>query len=169
METSEPLRKENPMKFNSMMHVSFYVNDLEKTLDFYCNKLGLKKKMEVRFSAYKDSLKPHMKKAALERPDDIFLVYVEVAPGQFLEFFPKTAIQKPHSEWNECIGYSHFALLVDDIFATQKQLEERGVAIDILPNIGPSKTWQMWVQDPDGNKFEIMQYTEGSLQVVGNC
>ncbi len=26
----------------------------------------------------------------------------------------------------------------------------------------------MWVHDPDGNKFEIMQYTDKSFQVVGH-
>ena len=26
----------------------------------------------------------------------------------------------------------------------------------------------MWIHDPDGNKFEIMQYTDKSLQHHGN-
>lgn len=156
------------MEFKSIMHVSFYVEDIEKTLEFYCGKLGLKQKILTRYGAYKDSTKPHMKKMADERPNDIFLTYVEVAPGQFLEFFPKSALQLPHTDWNQHVGYSHFALLVDDIHASRNQLVELGVTIDVEPNIGPSKTWQMWIQDPDGNKFEIMQYTEGSYQVVGN-
>lgn len=157
------------MKFNSIMHVSFYVKDFDKMLDFYCGVLGLKQKMLVRYGTYINSSKPHMKKMAEERPNDIFLTYVEIAPGQFLEFFPQSEKQKPHTEWNEYVGYSHFALLVDDIHETHRQLVEKGVEIDIEPNIGPSKTWQMWIHDPEGNKFEIMQYTEGSLQVVGNC
>lgn len=33
---------------------------------------------------------------------------------------------------------------------------------------GQSETWQMWIHDPDGNKFEIMQYTDKSLQHHGN-
>ena len=43
-----------------------------------------------------------------------------------------------------------------------------GVDIDIEPNKGQSETWQMWIHDPDGNKFEIMQYTDKSLQFKGN-
>lgn len=156
------------MVFNSIMHVSFYVNDLDQTLDFYCNKLGLKQKILTRYGVYKDSPKEHFRKLAETRPNDIFLTYVEIAPGQFLEFFPKTEQQKAHTDWNEHVGYSHFALLVDDIHQTCQELIDKGVEIDVMPNIGPSKTWQMWVHDPDGNKFEIMQYTEGSLQVVGN-
>ena len=57
---------------------------------------------------------------------------------------------------------------MDDIHKTRDELVSKGVEIDVEPNIGPSKTWQMWIHDPEGNKFEIMQYTEGSLQVVGN-
>ncbi|HET6785395.1 MAG TPA: VOC family protein, partial [Erysipelotrichaceae bacterium] len=69
------------MEFKSIMHVSFYVEDIEKSLEFYCGKLGLKQKILTRYSAYKDSNKPHMKKMAEERPNDIFLTYVEIAPG----------------------------------------------------------------------------------------
>jgi len=156
------------MEFKSIMHVAYYVEDLDKTLEFYCGKLGLKQKILTRYGVYKDSLKPAFKKLAEERPNDVFLTYVEVAPGQFLEFFPKTQQQLQHTQWNQHVGFSHFALLVDDIHKTRDELVSKGVAIDVEPNIGPSKTWQMWIQDPDGNKFEIMQYTEGSLQVVGN-
>ena len=45
---------------------------------------------------------------------------------------------------------------------------EAGIEIDIEPNKGQSETWQMWIHDPDGNKCEIMQYTDLSLQHQGN-
>ena len=61
-----------------------------------------------------------------------------------------------------------FALMVDDIFEARKELIEAGIEIDIEPNKGQSETWQMWIHDPDGNKFEIMQYTDLSLQHQGN-
>ncbi len=156
------------MNFKSVMHVSFYVDDFDTMVDFYVNKLGLKQKILTRYGVYKDSPKPHFKKLAEERPNDIFLTYIELAPGQFIELFPTNGNQKPHTEWNEHVGYSHFALLVDDIHKTRDELVAKGVEIDVEPNIGPSRTWQMWIHDPEGNKFEIMQYTEGSLQVVGN-
>ena len=40
--------------------------------------------------------------------------------------------------------------------------------IDTPITKGPSETYQMWLHDPDGNKFEIMQFTDKSIQVVGN-
>ena len=156
------------MEFKSVMHVSFYVDDFDTMVDFYVNKLGLKQKILTRYGVYKDSSKEQLRKIAEERPNDIFLTYIELAPGQFIELFPKNSAQKPHTDWNEHVGYSHFALLVDDIHKTRDELVSKGIEIDVEPNIGPSKTWQMWIHDPEGNKFEIMQYTEGSLQVVGN-
>jgi hypothetical protein len=50
----------------------------------------------------------------------------------------------------------------------REELVKNGVEIDIEPNKGQSETWQMWIHDPDGNKFEIMQYTPLSLQHKGN-
>lgn len=52
--------------------------------------------------------------------------------------------------------------------ATRELLEGRGLAFDTEPSKGPSGTWQMWAHDPDGNMFEVMQFTEDSYQVVGH-
>jgi len=157
------------MKFNSIMHVSFYTENLERIREFYEDKLGLKPKMIVRFGAYKDNKESGFYKMALTNPDDICIIYIEIAPGQFIEFFPKWFEMKPKEDWNVRLGYGHFALLVDDIHETRDELVRRGVEIDVEPNIGNSHTWQMWIHDPDGNRFEIMQYTEDSFQVKGNC
>lgn len=157
------------MKFNSIMHVSFFTDKMEEIRDFYENKLGCKAKMIVRYGAYKGSKIAMFAAKAETNPDDIFIIYFEIAPGQFIEFFPKMEDQGPHDSWNKNLGYSHFALLVDDIFKTKEELLAAGIAIDSDISKGPSETYQMWIHDPDGNKFEIMQYTENSLQVKGNC
>ena len=54
------------------------------------------------------------------------------------------------------------------LFAARKELEARGVTFDTQICKGPSETYQMWTHDPDGNRFEIMQYTEKSYQLVGH-
>ena len=157
------------MKFNSIMHVSFYTDHFDEMLDFYCNKLGLKQKVVVRWKEYKGRTdRPAMAALAESDPEGIFYTYIEAAPGQFIELFPASEKQKPHTEWNEYAGYSHIALMVDDIFEAEKELLAAGITPDTKPSKGPSGTWQMWVHDPDGNKFEIMQYTETSYQVTGH-
>lgn len=62
-------------------------------------------------------------------------------------------------------NYSHFALLVEDIKEASKAMQEKGIAPDTPMSKGPSGTWQQWFHDPDGNKFELMQYTADSWQV----
>ncbi|KUP25914.1 VOC family protein [Paenibacillus sp. DMB5] len=156
------------MEFKSIMHVSFFTDQMEVVRDFYENKLGLKPKMIVRFGAYKGSNNPMFSKKAETHPDDICIIYFEIAPGQFIEFFPKMGDQGPHGKWNQNLGYTHFGLLVDDIFKTKEELLAAGISLDNDISKGPSETYQMWVHDPDGNKIEIMQYTENSMQLKGN-
>jgi lactoylglutathione lyase len=157
------------MLFTSIMHVSFYTEHFDEMADFYQNRLGLPIKVLVRFKEYLDRPdRSAMQKLAQKDPEGIFYVYFEIAPGQFIELFPATAGQKPHREWNEDCGYSHFALLTDDIFMTAEELASRGVKPDTAISKGPSGTYQQWYHDPDGNRFELMQYTEGSYQVIGH-
>lgn len=152
----------------SVMHVSFFVKDMDSMVNFYENVLGCKPKMLVRNKAYKDKPGHVFYQRAQENPDGICIVYYELAPGQFVEFFLAFDEQKPHTGFNEHVGYSHFGLLVDDIHATRDYLVSKGVEIDVEPTIGNSHTWQMWVHDPEGNRFEFMQYTENSYQIVGH-
>lgn len=156
------------MKFNSLMHVSFYAKDLEGIREFYENKLGAKIKMLVRNSAYKDKPEHLFYERAHSDPDGIAIVYFELAPGQFIEFFPALKEQKPHTAFNEYIGYSHFGLIVEDIHKTREEFVKKGIPIDVEPTIGNSYTWQMWIHDPEDNRIEVMQYTDKSYQIVGN-
>ena len=156
------------MKFNSIMHVAFFTDQIEVIRDFYENKLGCKPKMLMRNKVYIDSKHEEFKKLALDNPEGIFLIYFEIAPGQFIEFFPKREGQGPHDEWNQNLGYAHFALLVDDIYKTRDELISAGIVIDTDISKGPSGTYKFWIHDPDGNRFEIMQYTDESLQIKGS-
>lgn len=156
------------MKFESVMHVAFFTDKFDEMLDFYCNKLGLKIKVLVKYKEYLNREdRPAYQVIAKEDPERIFNAYIEIAEGQFIELFPATENQKPHSEWNEYIGYSHFALIVEDIHKTYQEFIDVGIQPDTPCSKGPSGTWQFWVHDPDGNKFEVMQYTEDSYQVKG--
>ena len=156
------------MEFKSVMHVSFFTDQLDVMRDFYENKLGLKAKIVTKAKLYKGLNRGYYSEVADIDPERVIIVYIEIAPGQFIELFPKNEGQGPHDEWNQNLGYSHFALLVDDIYKTKEELIANGVELDTDISKGPSETYQMWVHDPDGNKFEIMQYTDKSFQVVGN-
>ncbi|MBR3349306.1 MAG: VOC family protein [Solobacterium sp.] len=157
------------MLFESLMHIALFTDRMEEMIRFYTDVLGGKTKAVVRYEVYKNRPdRPAMYEIAQKDPQKIFNIYIEVAPGQFVELFPKADGQKEHTGWNEHLGYSHYAFLCSDIFETRKILEERGLQFDTAISKGPSETYQMWAHDPDGNKFEIMQYTENSIQVKGN-
>ena len=155
--------------YASLMHVAFYTDKIDEMIDFYTNKLGGTLKALTRYEIYADrDDRPAMQKVALENPKKIFNAYIELAPLQFIELFPSIKNQKEHTEFNEHKGYSHFALTVDDIFNVRKKLEDNGVEFVTDISKVPSETYQMWSKDPDNNFFEIMQFTENSIQIKGN-
>lgn len=156
------------MVFHSIMHIAFFTKQFDEMMDFYINKMGLELKVLVRYGSYlnRDDC-PEMQKIAQKDPKRIFNAYIQIAPGQFIELFPSREDQKPHDEWNECAGYTHFALVVDDIKKTYQEFLDTGIIPDTELAKGPSGTWKFWAHDPDNNHFEVMQYTKDSYQLVG--
>ena len=156
------------MEFRSIMHISFFTDKMDQMRDFYENKLGMKPKIVTKAKAYRNGGNALYAKIAEVDPERVLIVYIEAAPGQFIELFPSFPGQKPHPEWNETLGYTHFSLLVDDINKAKEEIIAAGIEIDEDISKGPSETYKFWIHDPDGNKCEIMQYTDKSYQIVGN-
>jgi len=120
-------------------HVAFRVTDLDRALDFYCTILGCRE----AFRLDRDG-----------EPSP-WIVYLQIAPGHFIELFPGAAKVAPQPASDA--GYNHFCLLVDDIQATVRQLEARGLPSVGAPTKGLDNNWQYWVTDPDGNRIELME------------
>lgn len=152
------------MKLKKLAHLAFKVSNMEKSLDFYCNKLGLRRVFSLTYG----DLSRHYGREipGLEgRENELWLTYIELAEQQFVELFtPVPGMERGISD-DDHIGYLHFALEVEDIHATQAELQAAGVEIISDPTLGLEGTWQMWVADPDGNRFEFMQYTPDSYQL----
>src|SRR5947199_5668996 len=96
-------------------HLAFRITSLEKALDFYCNILGLREAFRLD----------------REGTPSPWIVYIQVAPGQFIELFPGAKALAPHP--SEDASYHHFCLVVDDIHATVAQLGARGLQIEGKP------------------------------------
>lgn len=153
--------------FTNMMHLAFFTDRLDEMRDFYENKLGGKSKIVTKAKAYLGTKSSYAKIAEVD-PEKVIIVYIEIAPGQFIELFPKNEGQADYPIPHQTLGYAHYSLLVEDIEKAKVELEKRGVEIDTPISIGPSKTYKFWIHDPDGNKIEVMQYTDESYQLVGN-
>src|SRR5690348_1831557 len=132
-------------------HVAFRITDLEQSLDFYCQKLGLREAFR------------------LERDGEPspWIVYLQVAQEQFLELFPGAQGDNPPR--GRSVGYNHLCLVVDDLQTTLRELEARGLALTGTPKQGVDHNWQYWISDPDGNAIELMQIMPTSPQMAAEA
>ena len=97
-------------------------------------------------------------------------VYVQL-PGcdSFIELFDQMGVKNRKAATNMDMGFTHFSLEVNDIQAFRQNIINRGGRkyLDTDIKLGLDNTWQMWMHDPDGNLFEVMEYTSESYQVAG--
>ena len=117
------------------LHTMVRVTDLEQSLDFYCNKLGL---VEVR--RY-DSEKGRFTLVFLAAPGDEERAMVELTHNWDPEVYG--------------IGraFGHLAYEVDDIYALCDKLMKSGVTINRPPRDGR----MAFVRSPDNISIELLQ------------
>jgi len=131
-------------------HVAFHVTDLDRSLAFYCGTLGFREAFRLDREG---------------RPSP-WIVYLHIAPGQFLELFPGGEGEvAPRSR---AAGYNHYCLVVDDLRATLGELAARGLEIAGEPVLGMDHNWQYWLSDPDGNAIELMEVVPESPQAAAD-
>jgi lactoylglutathione lyase len=119
-------------------HVAFRVRDFDATIAWYGEAFGAKE----AFRATREDGSPQ-------------LVYLEFAPGQFVELFPngKNPIEQPADP----IGYGHLCLEVADLEAALKHLARMGVEPVTGPRTGTAGQRLAFVKDLDGNRIELME------------
>ncbi len=116
------------------LHTMVRVTDLEKSLDFYCNKLGL---VELR-----------RHEVAAGRFTLVFLA----APGDESAQLELTWNWDPE-EYAGGRNFGHLAYAVDDIYALCQRLMDAGVTINRPPREGH----MAFVRSPDGISIELLQ------------
>lgn len=124
-----------------LAHACFVVRDLDASLAFYRDKLGL----APAFDFVNDG-------------GERFGVYLHLGRRSFIELF-RGHIADPAPDQS----YQHICLEVEDFDATVAELRSRGVQVTNV-SLGSDKSWQAWLADPDGNKIELHQYTAESKQ-----
>ena len=126
-------------------HVALKVEDMEKSLQFYCDVLGFERAFEIR-----------------DDDNNPCIEYIKVVPGQFIELF-YGGKNKPEKV-PDAIGHDHLCLVVDDINQTANHLKEKGITLVVEPTQGKDTNYQCWAKDPDGNRIEFMQMMPSSPQ-----
>jgi len=123
------------------LHTMVRVADLDASLDFYCNKLGLK---EVRRM---DNEKGRYTLVFLAAPEDEKAGISEKAPLVELTY------NWDPEDYQGGRNFGHLAYEVDDIYALCRKLMDAGVAINRPPRDGH----MAFVRSPDGISIELLQ------------
>ncbi|MGD2128799.1 MAG: VOC family protein [Lysobacterales bacterium] len=119
------------------LHTMVRVSDLDKSLDFYCNKLGL---------------------AELHRkdvPQGRFTLVFLAAPGDEDAQVELTYNWDPE-DYDGGRNFGHLAYAVDDIYEACQRLMDGGVTINRPPRDGH----MAFVRSPDGISIELLQRGE---------
>ena len=119
------------------LHTMVRVTDLEQSLDFYCNKLGL---VELKRK---------------EVPQGRFTLVFLAAPGDEDAQVELTYNWDPE-EYGGGRNFGHLAYAVDDVYEACRKLMDGGVVINRPPRDGR----MAFVRSPDGISIELLQRGE---------
>jgi len=123
------------------LHTMVRVKDLDASLDFYCNKLGLK---EVRRM---ENEKGRFTLVFLSAPEDEQQAREAKAPLVELTY------NWDSEDYKGGRNFGHLAYQVDDIYALCQRLQDGGVTINRPPRDGH----MAFVRSPDGISIELLQ------------
>ena len=126
------------MKF---LHTMVRASNLDDTLDFYCNKLGL-----VEVSRY-DSEQGRFSLVFLAAADDVESAREGQSP------LVEITYNWDPEEYDSGRNFGHLAYQVSDIYQTCQKLMDAGVTINRPPRDGH----MAFIRSPDGVSIELLQ------------
>ena len=126
------------------LHTMVRVSDLEKSLDFYCNKLGLVEINRMENERGRFTL------VFLAAPDD-----AANAKDSFSPMVELTYNWDPE-DYEGGRNFGHLAYRVDNIYETCQRMMDAGVVINRPPRDGH----MAFVRSPDGISIELLQAGE---------
>ncbi|WP_421725783.1 VOC family protein [Bauldia sp.] len=129
----------------SLGHVAIKVADLDRTLDYYEKKLGFAEMLRL----HKDD-------------GSVWLIYLRITDDQYLEVFPDA--EGDRAPGRNANGMNHLCLTIDDLDATVAQIKAAGIELLAEIKTGADGNRQAWLQDPDGNRIELMEMAPDCLQ-----
>lgn len=126
-----------------LLHAMIRVRNLEKSIDFYTRHLGM---TVLRNKEFPDG-----------RFTNVFVGYGDENSNTVLELTHNWDQTDPYEHG---AAFGHLAVAVPDIYATCEKLEAEGVPIPRPPGpmkFGGSTTAMAFIEDPDGNKIELIE------------
>lgn len=127
-----------------ILHSMIRVGDLDRSLDFYCNKLGMKVLSRVDIESGRFSI--------------LFLNFSDDYDSGAIELTYNWDSPANTEGYTHGSGYGHLAIGVPDIHATCDALRNAGVSIITEPkSMLPGAPALAFVKDPDGYAIELIQ------------
>jgi len=125
-----------------ILHTMLRVKDLQRSIDFYTNILGMKVLRDVDQPEEKYTL--------------VFLGFGEESETHALELTYNYGV----STYEMGNAYGHIAISVDDCHAACSEIREKGgnITLEAKPLFGSNEIIA-FVTDPDGYKIELIQRT----------
>ncbi len=123
------------------LHTMVRVGNLDESMDFYCNKLGLVEISRRDVEAGRFTL------VFLAAPDDLERAREEQAPMLELTY------NWDPEEYTGGRNFGHLAYRVDDIYLLCQKLMHAGVTINRPPRDGR----MAFIRSPDGISIELLQ------------
>ncbi len=134
-----------------ILYTMIRVADLDRSLAFYSNVLGMREIKRETFTEGRFTL--------------VFVGYDDASPSALIEL----TYNWDDSAYAHGSAYGHVALKVDDIYATCERLQRLDVSIARAPGLmihAPDESGLRetiaFVEDPDGYKIELIQKESGS-------
>ncbi|KAA0971989.1 lactoylglutathione lyase [Aureimonas fodinaquatilis] len=133
------------------MHTMIRVGDLDRSVKFYCDLLGMKelKRVDVPEASY----------------TNVFVGYGPETSHPVVELTYNYGVET----YNRGDGFGHLAVGVNDIYAMCEALRANGVAIAREP--GPLKFGTVhiaFIDDPDGYRIELIDLNTGNYAKAGS-
>jgi lactoylglutathione lyase len=129
-------------------HVAIKVSDIARTLAFYERVFGFREMMRLN-----------------NADGSLFLLYLRITDTQYLEVFPNAATDRASD--NDANGLNHFCLHVSDPDAVKAKIDELGIPLLWPYGRAIDGNRQFWIEDPDGNRIEIMEMDPNCLPYQG--
>ena len=129
------------------LHTMLRVRNLDASLQFYCNLLGLQ---EVRRRVDE---KNRFTLVFLAAPEDAPAAKEALAAGRRDAPMVELTYNWDTEDYGEARYFGHLAYEVDDIYATCEKLQKGGVTINRPPRDGH----MAFIRSPDGISIELLQ------------
>lgn len=130
---------------NGFGHLALKVQDLGASLAFYCGGLGLREMTRL-----------------VDDKGEPWIVYLRITDTSFLELFPAGHAGRAADE--AAVGVNHVCFSVEDIEATAVRFAAAGVTLTSPIQTGLDGNRGAWIEDPDGNRIELMEMAADCLQ-----